>query len=132
MKKTIVMFVVAALVLAGTAVWAFKGHLRGSVQEIIMAGIALVLVAFALYAGLMRLRSHRLKEPAEDEMSKNVMRRASSLAFYVSIYLWLFVGFVSDKTDLEPHSLIGTGIVGMAVVFLLCWIGVRMFGMKND
>ena len=79
-----------------------------------------------------RLRSHRLHEPAEDELSKKIMMRASSLAYYVSIYLWLFVMYISDKTTLEAHSLVGAGILGMAVVFLLCWIGVKAFGMKNE
>jgi hypothetical protein len=39
--------------------------------------------------------------------------------------------YVSDKTTLPTHSLIGDGILGMAVVFLLWWLGVKAFGMKN-
>jgi hypothetical protein len=60
------------------------------------------------------------------------MTRASSLAFYISIYLWLFVMYVSDKTTLPSHTLIGGGIVAMAMVFFLCWLGVRLFGMKHE
>jgi hypothetical protein len=131
MKRTILMFVIGALVVATLALWVFKGHIAGNTQEMIMVGTALVIVGFAVYLGMSRLRSHRLREPAEDELSKKVMTRASSLAYYVSIYLWLFVMYVSDKTTLPTHSLIGTGILGMAVVFLLCWLGVRFFGTKN-
>jgi uncharacterized membrane-anchored protein len=131
MKRTILMFVISALVVATLALWVFKGHIAGNTQEMIMVGTALVIVGFAVYLGMSRLRSHRLREPAEDELSKKVMTRASSLAYYVSIYLWLFVMYVSDKTTLPTHSLIGTGILGMAVVFLLCWLGVRFFGTKN-
>jgi uncharacterized membrane-anchored protein len=131
MKRTILMFVISALVVATLALWVFKGHIAGNTQELIMVGTALVIVGFAVYLGMSRLRSHRLREPAEDELSKKVMTRASSLAYYVSIYLWLFVMYVSDKTTLPTHSLIGTGILGMAVVFLLCWLGVRFFGTKN-
>ena len=65
-------------------------------------------------------------------MSRKVMVRATSLAYYVSIYLWLFVMYISDKTSLPAHSLIGGGIAGMAVIFLLCWLGVKAFGLKNE
>jgi hypothetical protein len=132
MKKAIVSFVISALVLAGVALWALKGHIAGNTQEIVMAGIVLVLVGFAVYLGVSRLKSHLRREPAEDELSKRVMMRASSLAYYVSIYLWLFVMYISDKTSLEAHSLVGAGILGMAVIFLLCWLGVKLFGMKNE
>jgi len=131
MKRTIVMFVISALVVASLVLWAIKGHIAGNIQEMIMVGTSLVIVGFAVYLGILRLRSHRLQEPAEDELSKKVMMRASSLAYYISIYLWLFVMYISDKTTLEVHSLVGAGILGMAVVFLLCWIGVKVVGTKN-
>jgi hypothetical protein len=131
MKRAIVGFVISALVLGSLVLWALKGHIAGNTQEIVMAGIALVLVGFGVYVSVSRLRSHLRREPGEDELSRNVMTRASSLAYYISIYLWLFVMYISDKTSLEAHSLVGAGILGMAVVFLLCWLGVKAFGMKN-
>jgi len=131
MKKTIVGFVISALVLVALAVWALKGHISGNVQEIGMAAIVLVLVAFAVFLGVSRLRSRRRGEPAEDELSRKVMTRASSLSYYISIYLWLFIMYISDKTSLPSHTLIGGGILGMAVIFLFCWLGVKAFGMKH-
>jgi len=132
MNRTIVGFVVSALVLVSTAIWVLKGRIAGNTREILMAAVVLVVVGFAVYLGISRLRSHQRHEPAEDELSKRIMMRASSLAYYISIYLWLFVMYISDKTTLEAHSLIGSGILGMAVVFMLCWIGVKIFGMKNE
>ena len=131
MKKTIVSFALSALVLASLVLWALKGHISGNAQEIVMAGIVLVLVGFAVFLGVSRVRSHLRREPGEDELSRKVMIRASSLAYYISIYLWLFIMYISDKTSLEAHSLVGGGILGMAVIFLLCWLGVKAFGMKN-
>ena len=131
MKRTIVMFIISVLVVASLALWALKGHIAGNAGEMIMVGTSLLIVGFALYLGILRLRSHRLHEPVEDELSKKIMLRTSSLAFYVSLYLWLFVMYISDKTTLAAHTLVGTGILGMAVIFLLCWLGVKAFGMKN-
>jgi hypothetical protein len=70
MKRTIAGFVISALVLVSLAFWALKGHFSGNIQEILMAGIVLVLV--------------------------------------------------------------GGGILGMAVIFLFCWLGVKALGMKNE
>ena len=131
MKRTILMFVISALVVASLALWVLRGHVAGNTQEMIMVGTAFVIVGFAVFLGVSRLRSHQRREAVEDELSKKVMTRASSLAYYSSIYVWLFVMYVSDKTTLASHSLVGAGILGMAVVFLLCWIGVKAFGMKN-
>ena len=131
MKKTIVSFIISALVLASLALWAIKGHFSGNIQEIVMAGIVLALVGFGIYLGVSRVRSRLHREPAEDELSKKVMIRASSFAYYISIYLWLFIMYISDKTSLEAHSLVGGGILGMAVIFLFCWLGVKALGMKN-
>ncbi len=131
MKKAIVSFVIGALVLASLALWAIKGRISGNIREIWTAAVVLILVGFAVLLGVMRVRSRRRGEPAEDELSRKIMGRASSLSYYVSIYLWLFVMYISDKTSLPTHSLIGGGILGMAVVFLFCWLGVKAFGMKN-
>jgi len=132
MKKTVIIFVVSALVLAGLALWALQGHLAGNAREILMAAVVLLLVGFAVYLGLSRLRSRKRGEPGEDELSRTLTTRASSLAYYISIYLWLFVMYISDKTTLPAHSLVGTGIAGMAVVFVLCWLGLKIFGLKHD
>ena len=132
MKRTVIIFVVSAFVLAGLALWALQGHLAGNVREILMAAILLLVVGFALFLGFSRLRSRRRGEPSEDELSRTLTTRASSLAYYISIYLWLFVMYISDKTTLATHSLVGAGIAGMAVVFVLCWLGLKIFGLKHD
>jgi hypothetical protein len=131
MKKMIVIFMVSTLVLAGMAAWAVKGKIVGNTGEIVMAGVVFILVGFAAALGASRLRSRRRGEPAEDELSKRIMTRASSLAYYISIYLWLFIMYIGDKVTLPAHNIVGTGIAGMAVVFLLCWLGVKFFGMKD-
>jgi len=131
MKKTIVGFFISVLALASLVIWALEGHLTGNAREIVQAAIVIVVVGFAVYLGVSRIRSRLRREPAEDELSRKVMTRASSLSYYVSLYLWLFIMSISDKTSLATHSLVGAGILGMAVVFLLCWLGVKAFGMKN-
>ena len=131
MKKTIITFVISALLLISLVLWISNANISGNIQEYLNIAVIVALVGFALYIGLERLKSLRRKEPIEDELSKKIMTKASSLSFYVSIYLWLFIMYMSDKTTMETHSLIGAGILGMSIIFLLSWLGVKLTGMKN-
>ena len=112
MKKTVNIFVLCFLVLAGLALWIFKGKIALNLMQIIEVGCVIVVVGFAVYVGVSRLRSQKRGEPGEDELSRKVMLRASSLSFYISLYIWLFVMYISDKTTLPTHSLIGAGDPG--------------------
>ncbi|HDP95508.1 MAG TPA: hypothetical protein ENN40_09140 [Candidatus Aminicenantes bacterium] len=132
MKKTIVSLVISALVLAGLVLWALEGEVSGNIQEALMVAGVVLMVGFGLFIGIGRARSLRRKEPPEDELSKNVLNRAASLSYYISIYMWLLVLLLSDRISMSVNSLIGAGILGMAVIFLFCWIGVRAFAMKHD
>jgi peptidoglycan/LPS O-acetylase OafA/YrhL len=132
MKKAVVVFIVAALVLATVGLWIFSSSENFKLIDIANFGIIFLLVAFAVLIGYKRLSSAKRGEPAEDELSKKVMRKTSSLSFYISLYLWLAIMFFSDKLNYETHTIIGTGILGMAVVFAVCWLVVYFTGIRNE
>ena len=93
--------------------------------------IIIVLVAFALLFGIRRLRSERKGEPAEDELSKKIMQKAAATSFYISLYWWLVLVYLSDNWQKETESLVGTGILGMAIIFALCWVYYKIIGIKS-
>jgi len=129
MQKTVMIFVIAALVLISVILWVV--NIYGTTSEILIISIVVILVAFAVYLGVIRLKSLKRNEPAEDELTRKIMTKASSVSFYITLYMWLFIMYFSDKTTLETHSLIGAGIAGMALIFFLSWIGIKIFGMKK-
>lgn len=47
-----------------------------------------------------------------------------------TVGLWIFSS--SDKLDFEAHTLIAAGILGMAVIFAICWLIVNFTGIKNE
>ncbi len=132
MKKAVVIFIVAALVLATVGLWIFFASETFKLIDIANFGIIFLLVAFAVLIGYKRLSGAKRGEPAEDELSKKVMRKTSSLSFYISLYLWLAIMFFSDKLNYETHTIIGIGILGMAVVFAVCWLVINFTGIKNE
>ena len=132
MKKSVIIFVIAALVLLATFLWMLSSYGDFKTNDPGSFIVIILLVAFALFIGFKRLSSARRGEPAEDELSKKVMQKTASLSYYISIYMWLIIGYFSEKLGYETHTLIGAGIIGMAITFAVCWLIVNFRGIKNE
>lgn len=132
MKKAIIVFVIAALVLITTGLWVIKSPESLKTSDFVTFGVILLLVLFALFVGFRRLNSHFGGEPAEDEMSKKVLLRTAATSYYISLYLWVLVLFLKDRVSLDAEELIGSGILGMAISFGLCWLYFNFRGVKNE
>lgn len=90
-----------------------------------------LLVVFALFIGVKRISSEKRGEPSEDEMSKKVMQKAASLSYFISLYLWVFMIYIKDKVTMDVEVLMGSGILGMAVIFALSWLYFNFRGIRN-
>jgi peptidoglycan/LPS O-acetylase OafA/YrhL len=84
--------------------------------------IQFVVLAFAIIVVFRRLKSAKQNLPAEDELSKSILLKAAATSYYVSLYMWLAFMFFEEHIDLERSTLIGAGILGMAVIYALSWV----------
>ena len=132
MKKSVIIFIIAALVLIPAFIWIFSGSGPVKPMELVNLGVIVIVVLFALFVGYKRLSSARKGEPPEDELSKKVMQKASSLSYYISLYLWLALMYFSEKLNYETHTIIGAGILGMAIVLAVCWLVLNFRGIRNE
>jgi peptidoglycan/LPS O-acetylase OafA/YrhL len=132
MKKGIIVFIVAALVLITTGIWFFSTKENLKLFDLVSFGIIILVIAFAVFLGIKRLTSAKRGEPPEDELSKKVMQKTAAWSYYVSLYLWLAIMYFSDKVKFETHTIIGAGILGMAIVFAICWLVFNFRGIRNE
>jgi hypothetical protein len=132
MKKTVILFIIAALVLLTVGFWFFSGSMKVGLLELVSIGIVVLIVVFALFMGYKRLSALKKGEPAEDEMSKKIILKTSSMSYYISIYLWLAIMYFSDRLHYETHTIIGGGIMCMAVLFGICWLFFNFRGIRNE
>jgi peptidoglycan/LPS O-acetylase OafA/YrhL len=132
MKKTMLIFIVATLVVVTTLIWILTSRSAFKPADLVMYGVIIVVVGFALFIGYKRLTSVKKGEPAEDELSKKVLQKTAAMSYYVSLYLWLAVMYISGKKDYEPHVFLSAGILGMAVIFALCWLVYNFRGVRNE
>ncbi len=132
MKKSVIIFTVAALVLFAAVLWMLSSSGGFKTNEPGSFIIIVLLITFAVFIGYKRLASARRGEPAEDELSKKVMQKSAALSYYISIYMWLAIGYFSERLDYETHTIIGAGIIGMAITFAVCWLIFNIGGIKNE
>ena len=122
MKRSIIIAVLAVLVTATMVVWMLNSESRISGKAIAMGSIQLVILVFAVLVVYKRWTAAKNKLPAEDEMSKSILRRGAATSYYVSIYMWLAFMMFEERIDLERSTLIGAGILGMAIIYALSWV----------
>jgi peptidoglycan/LPS O-acetylase OafA/YrhL len=132
MKKVISALVVSILVLGATLMWFMKAGYEVPAFEIGQFGIIALLVAFGLYIAFSRLKSVKRGEPLEDELSKKILQKASSLSYYISLYIWVAMIFVNDRVKIDTEVLIGTGILAMAVVWVSLVLFFKIRGLSNE
>jgi len=132
MKKSVIIFTVAALVLFAAVLWMLSSSGDLKTYEPGSFIIIFLLVTFAAFIGYKRLASARRGEPAEDELSKKVMQKSASLSYYISIYMWLVIGYFSERLYYETHTIIGAGIIGIAITFAVCLLIFNIGVIKNE
>lgn len=122
MRKAIVISVLAVLVTGTMLLWLFNSETTITSHRSIMLGAQVVILIFAVLVVLKKWTAKKQNLPAEDEMSKQILQRGAATSYYVSIYMWLAFMFFEERIDLERSTLIGAGIMGMAIIFGLSWV----------
>lgn len=122
MRKAIFIAVLAVAVLVTMLIWFIRSGATLDFGGSSIMIIQFVVLAFAIKVIYRRVKSARQKLPAEDEMSKSILRHGADTSYYVSMYIWLAFMFFEQRIDLERSTLIGAGILGMAVIYALSWI----------
>lgn len=121
-RKTVFLAVLSVSLMVSMIYWFIKLGSTLDMKGFLMMGIQFVVVGFAIILAFKRLRSVKQQLPAEDEMSKNILRRGAATSYYVSLYMWLVLMFFGDRINLEKNSLIGAGILGMAIIYAISWV----------
>lgn len=127
MRKAMLTFIIAGIVLASAGIWFFSPWAKSPV-ELVQFGVIGLVVAFGFFLAFRRLSSARRGEPLEDERSRNVLRKTAALSYYISLYLWVFILFIKDRIAYDTEVLLGSGILGMAVAFAVSWFFFQFSG----
>ena len=125
-KKRLALMVLLTASVVGGSLLAIKiGLGEGDTSELILPAVVGVMVLLFMIPFIKR-RYFDVKAgfPFEDERSKKVLNRAFAQAYVLSIWWLLILGWASDGIiDFRDVSqAMGMGILGMAVLFGLCFL----------
>ncbi|MBT4166461.1 DUF2178 domain-containing protein [archaeon] len=123
-RLTTILIISLFVIITGTlfAIQSFKNQkVTGGILGIIIAIIILIFAIIVYKRGNSDLKN---RLPLKDERSKRVIEKATSMAFLVSLYLLLAIGFLSENIikfrDISQAT--STAVGGMALLFLIFWI----------
>lgn len=123
-------FTIVALIVAALFILKSNELLLGENSN--MPIILVVIGILAIVVLIIRFKSFKNREPMEDEYSKKIMQKTASHSFYISLYLWLVVSYFSEDSGMDTQQVIGLGVVGMAIVFAISWVFVKLIGLRNE
>jgi uncharacterized membrane protein len=115
--------IVSFAVIVTGALFSFGSLVQGEVIGAFLGAVIAITILF--FAVIVFARgSAALKDgfPLHDERSRKVLEKASSKAFYVSLYMLLGIGFLSDIItfrDVSQATSVSVGI--MAILFAVFW-----------
>lgn len=132
MKRSIIIGILAVLVLGTIVVWMINSEnsMRGTL--VLMVGIQVVVLVYAGLVIFKRWTARKNKLPTQDELSKKILLRSTAASYHLSLYMWLALMYFEERIDLERSSLIGAGILGMAILFGLSWVYHNYIRRSND
>lgn len=116
--------IISLLVIATGTAFSLMRFMQGDVAGgVTGALIAITILVFAIFVLIRGNRDMKEGVPLRDERSKKVIEKASSTAFYVSIYLLLAIGFLSEDIihfrDVSQATGLAIGL--MAILFAVFW-----------
>jgi len=96
-------------------------------------GILMIIIGiFGVYQSITAALAAWRGDPMKDELTRKVRLKASSQAFYISIWCWIGLMF-ADKYELKPHSeILGTGVLFMAGAYIISSIVIRIRGLRDE
>jgi peptidoglycan/LPS O-acetylase OafA/YrhL len=130
--RTILVVILAVLVVVTFILWITNSEKSFDFGSILMFVIPVVILVYAVLLIRKRWVDAREQMPAEDELSKSIRLKSGYTSFQISLFLWLVIGSIEDRVDLEGHTIIGAGIMGMAIIFALSWLYHRFIGKPHE
>lgn len=132
MKKIILPFFISLIIIISIIFIFFNTSLKITLIEKIQFFVILILVCFGFYVGFDRIKSRKLNEPLEDEYTKKILIKTSSISFYVSLYIWVLILIIKDRFIMDIELWIGSGILSMSFIFMLIFFILKIRGLRNE
>ena len=137
MKVLFIPVSIITLVLVLSGIWIYQAGAPKDTSlffysEIIHVGIIALFFFLGVVFSIRRVRAREGGFPEEDELSKKIIQKASTVSFFISLFIWLIVLFLNVKTMIDVEVLFSYGFIGTALVFMINWIVFNRRGLGDE
>ena len=120
------------LVLSGLWIVQPENDSAPSFLEYIFIGMLLAFFILGAYFGYGRIKRKKQGLPEDDELSRKVAQKAAAVSYYISLFLWLVLIYVQSHFIINIKLLFSSGMIGMAVIFVVSWVIINNIGIKDE
>jgi len=100
--------------------------------EYIFIGAIVLFMSLGIYFTLQRIKRKEQGFPEDDELSVKISRDASSISYYVSLFLWLILILLQNKINVDYKWLFAFGIIGMSLIYIISLLIINLRGTSDE
>lgn len=133
MKKVFLPIFILTWVLVLSGLWIVQpGNSTSSVLEYVFIGVLIIFFISGIFFAYGRIKRKKQGLPEEDELSRKVAQKAAAISYYLSLFLWLVLIFIQSHIIINIKWLFSTGMIGMAIIFVISWVIINKRGIKDE
>ena len=125
-------FIWSAVSIFLLSIWLYQTDKSFDMVAYAILGLSVLIIGINLYIKIKGFKEERMGLASEDELSKGIKEKAAAKAFRYSIFMWVFIILFFIEIEPKAKIVIGIGVLGMAVVFLLTWLYLSMNGIAHE
>ncbi|MFH1789498.1 MAG: DUF2178 domain-containing protein [bacterium] len=120
--KLTILIIIFSVVFLTFGLWVrqeWKNSMSFTLSNLAVPFLLVFIVLLIIPVILRNYKSIKQNVPVEDERSKKATMKAASLSYFISIYVFLAIGWLGDDYFERASQATGLGIGIMAIVFIL-------------
>lgn len=133
MKKLFLPLFVLTWVLVLSGIILFQS--KESYSQVMEIIFVIILVAFFISGIVLsygRIKGLKDGYSPEDEFARKIAHKVAAISYFVSLIFWLGMVIVHNYVQIGTKNLLATGLIGMALIFLILWIVFTIRGVPGD
>jgi len=132
MKRYIILPWLALFILADGLYMLFSPTVKNSWVDLVQAILMIIIGFFGLYQGVSAAWSAWRGDPLKDELTRKIRIKASSVSFYISIWVWIGLMFAENNQVRFHSGILGTGVLIMVSVYIISSVVIRIRGLRDE
>ncbi len=132
MKRYIILPWLSLFILADGLYMLLSPMVKNTWTDLVQGILMSIIGLFGLYQGVSAGWSAWKGDPLKDELTRKIRIKASSISFYISIWVWIGLMFAENNQVRFHSGILGTGLLIMICVYIISSVVIRIRGLRDE